>query len=199
MGEPTSPTFADRWARAVGVGGDRTFLVWEASDGTTAGWTYAEFDTVVLGVARTLVDLGAGAGDSVHVALTNSPAFVAIWLAATRLGVRIVPCDPHATTPEIAHQLERVRPRAAVASVRRSEPYLAACADRDMALFLVDEDDTELGDLRADPLDRDRLVRPSPLDPAAVMFTSGTTSLPKGVVVTQANYAFAGEIGRAHV
>ena len=35
---------------------------------------------------------------------------------------------------------------------------------------------------------------PSPLDRAAVMFTSGTTGAPKGVEITQANYAFAGAI-----
>jgi crotonobetaine/carnitine-CoA ligase len=33
-----------------------------------------------------------------------------------------------------------------------------------------------------------------PLTSAAILFTSGTTSMPKGVVITQANYAFAGDV-----
>jgi len=193
MAQSATPTFAARWARAVGVAGDHTFLVWEDSDATTSSWSYSEFDEIVRGVARTLIDLGTRAGDSVHVALTNSPTFVAIWLAAVRLGARFVPCDPHATTPEIALQLDRVKPRAAVASVRRTDAYLAAKGSSDMPLFLVDEDDIELAALLAQPIDRGGLPEPDPLDPAAVMFTSGTTSLPKGVVVTQANYAFAGD------
>ena len=38
------------------------------------------------------------------------------------------------------------------------------------------------------------MPEPRARDHAAVMFTSGTTSAPKGVVVTQANYAFAGDV-----
>ncbi len=57
----------------------------------------------------------------------------------------------------------------------------------------VAEDDVELADLRARPVPADLPV-PAPQDVLGVMFTSGTTSAPKGVLVTQANYAFAGEV-----
>ena len=50
-----------------------------------------------------------------------------------------------------------------------------------------------LGDLRSRPLAADAPI-PAPRDLLGVMFTSGTTSAPKGVLVTQANYAFAGEV-----
>jgi crotonobetaine/carnitine-CoA ligase len=192
-----TPTFAERWRRAARAAGERPFLVWEGSDGTTRTWTYAEFNGLVGEVAAFLSSRGAQGGAAVHVALGNSPAFVAVWLATTLLGATLVPSDPQASARELADCLQRTRPAVGIGSVRRAAAYLEAAGQRPgLGTELVDEDDTVLTSLRAPtgaagPL----LARPIP-EPGrrlAIMFTSGTTSQPKGVVLTQANYAFAGD------
>ena len=57
-------------------------------------------------------------------------------------------------------------------------------------MFSLDEDDVALETF--DGSAPTALEDPALLDTAAIMFTSGTTSTPKGVVITQANYAFGG-------
>lgn len=189
----TLPTFAARWTRTAATRAEHPFLIWESSTGQVSQWSYGEFDEVVLRVAGALCSAGVGPGDAVHIALTNSPAFVAVWLATARIGAHLVPCDPHAAAPEIAQQLDRTRPMVGVASARRGETYAEAVAGRAATVFVVDEDDSELTPFRGTSARRAELPDPDPLDTAAVMFTSGTTSRPKGVVITQANYAFAGD------
>jgi crotonobetaine/carnitine-CoA ligase len=176
--------------------GERPFLRFEAPDGRVTDWTYAEFDAVVARVAGGLEDAGVVPGRAVSLALANSPAFVAVWLAATRLGAWIVPSDPQATTPELLGHLTRTKAALGVCATARADVYRAAAEAAGVVAVEVAEDDTELGVLsgagaRALPADA---PRPRPLDRAAVMFTSGTTSAPKGVEVTQANYAFAGDV-----
>jgi carnitine-CoA ligase len=188
---PLEQTFAYSWSRAVLMWPDRPFLVWESSSGQVTQWSYAAFDRLVDRVAGTLHTAGAGPQAGVHLALTNSPAFVAIWLAAVRLGSFVIPCDPHAAAPEIAHQLQRTKPAVGVASMRRLEDYRQAASVK-IEMFSLDEDDVALE--MFDGSAPTALEDPALLDTAAIMFTSGTTSTPKGVVITQANYAFAGEI-----
>jgi crotonobetaine/carnitine-CoA ligase len=202
-------TFAARWRQAVAAHGDGTFLVWEGPDGVVTTWTYAELDALVARVARGLTARGLAPGRAVHLALTNSPAFVATWLAVTQLGGWIVPSDPKATAPELAGHLARTRPAVGVCSVERSAAYreavvaagaAGAAGDVEVEVVEVAEDDTVLEPLTGAgagagaPLAWGDVSPPGLRDRAAVMFTSGTTSAPKGVVVTQANYAFAGDV-----
>src|SRR5262249_39051260 len=149
-----------------------------------------EFDALVARVAGGLQARGVGPGDCVHLALANSPAFVAVWLASTQLGAWIVPSDPRATAPEIAGIIERTKPVVGIGATERAAVYREGTATGP-EVVITDEDDAQVEALAAAPVE---YAQPQPRDTAAVMFTSGTTAAPKGVVVTQANYAFAGDV-----
>jgi crotonobetaine/carnitine-CoA ligase len=186
-------TFDAAWRRAVTAGPQRAFLRFEGRGGDVTEWTYGEFDRVVEGAAGRLSQAGVEPGDSVHLALTNSPTFVAAWLAAMRLGAWIVPSDPMSTATELTEHMSRTRPAVGFCATERMGTYRSVPADvRPPTVVDVDESDAALGWLQpADTADR---PRPEVRDRAAVMFTSGTTGRPKGVEITQANYAFAGHV-----
>ena len=190
--------FAHVWDRSVARRADAPFLVFEGPDGSVAEWSYGEFDALVAATAAFLQDRGVRRGDAVHLVLANSPAFVAIWLAALRLGAWIVPSDPMATTPELAEHVSRTSPRVAFCADSRADVCRAAAGDT--PVLELSESDTDL-DLftTSGAMSRRRPNSASCADiaidlrdRAAVMFTSGTTGRPKGVEITQANYAFAG-------
>ena len=188
---PDARCFGDVWADAVVTAPDSSFLRFESPSGEVREWSYGEFDLLVGRMATALVEAGAIPGHAVHLALTNSPAFVAAWLATIRLGAWVVPSDPMGRTPELAatHRTHTAdgglvrRHRGARNTWRRP----ATCQR-----LRFDEADTELAQLDGKPYTR--LATTAPHDRAAVMFTSGTTGRPKGVEITQANYAFAGKV-----
>jgi len=189
----TAPgTFSGAWHRSVAHAAGSSFLAFEGPDGAVRHWTYGEFDLVVRRTAATLRGWGVGPGDAVHLALTNSPTFVAVWLAADALGACIVPSDPMGTASELAGHLRRTTPVVGLCAVGRQHTYREAVTAAGLAMktVAVDESDTTLS--RFARMAVDAFPEVGPFDRAAVLFTSGTTGAPKGVVLTQANYAFAG-------
>lgn len=194
-------TFQDHWETAVAEHGHRPFLMFHDDTGTT-GYTYREFEQIVAKTAGTLRHHGVRPGTSVHVVLRNSPAFVALWLAAARLGAWLVPVDPASTARDITGQIRRTRPLVAVCAGARAATF------RDGAQGLVPHI-IEISETAADfavegPFGAGDPVTAAahdigPSDRLAVMFTSGTTSEPKGVVLTQENYSTVGEIMAAAV
>ncbi len=189
-----APTFSDRWLQAVQTVGHRPFLIWEDAEGNVSSWTYEGFDALVARTAAGLVRRGVGPGDCVHLVLRNSPAFVALWLATCRIGAWMLPSDPMSTPAELRIHLARTSPTVGVCATGRQETYLTAAEGTGVEVVAVDEADTTLEVLAGPVADIVDVGRPRPRDRAAVMFTSGTTSSPKGVVLTQANYAFAGDV-----
>ncbi|MFJ8927542.1 class I adenylate-forming enzyme family protein [Streptomyces sp. NPDC102364] len=187
-------TFHSLWSRAVHEHGDAPFLVFQGEDETTT-YTYGEFDGIVARVAGALTARGVGAGSSIHVALRNCPAFVAIWLAAARLGAWLVPVDPASTRRDLEAQIRRTRPAVGICAAARSVVYRKAAGTTIASTVELAETAADLrgdGALVAHVPQAAAGAAPEPLHRLAVMFTSGTTSAPKGVVLTQANYATAG-------
>ncbi|MEU6814554.1 amino acid adenylation domain-containing protein [Streptomyces sp. NPDC046860] len=155
-----------------------------AEDGTL---TYAGLDDLSARLAAVLAGLGVGPETGVGVLLGRSPAVVTASLATVRAAGAYVPLD--ARWP--GERLDQVAGAAGVKVLLVDEeahgtPWVRAAAERTPVVVL-----DRLGRvLRGGP---ERPGRPVPVtDPAAlayVMFTSGSTGLPKGVGVTHADVA----------
>jgi crotonobetaine/carnitine-CoA ligase len=179
------------WSERVAASGNHPFLTFKDAAGTVSEWTYGQFDLWVRDARTVLMVNGVTPGDAVHVALRNCPAFVALWLACATLGALFVPVDPASTEREIYNQLVQIRPRVGFCGSERETNYRGAASAAQVKYLLLGESSNDHVQLRNFGPEQTH-ERPSPSDRLAVMFTSGTTARPKGVVLTQANYWHVG-------
>ncbi len=172
--------------------------------GRTPPLTYAQLAADTARIARQLRQLGIGTADRVAFVLENGPEIPAAFLAVTAAAA-CAPLNPAYSPPEFEFYLSDLRAKAlivgrglrsAAIDVARSlgiqviflEPDLSAGAG---SFTLIAESCVEpyrgstasLGEEDAEA----QWVRPSPDDVALVLHTSGTTSRPKIVPLTQAN------------
>lgn len=179
---------------------DAPFLVWtdEAAPGT---WTYAEFHAEVGRIAAGLTARGVVRGARVCVHLDNCPEFLLLWFAITALGAVIVPTNTRSVADELAYFLEASAACAVVTQPDLLETVRAAASASDVPVIVTGGGPAVAGveafaSLRSD--ESPPSVAVDPTDPAAVLFTSGTTSRPKGVVWTHANYLWGGKVSASH-
>lgn len=177
----------ERFSRAVDRFGERPAIVVQHSDGTEQ-WSYRTLRDEAEAFAQRLADAGVSSGDRCAILSQNSPAWCAAYLAILRLGAIAVPLDRTNTPAQIEALLTDSGASVLLAS-RLCWPAAEAARDRTVGrprLIALDPPGPHTGTSTL-PETRNARCRASRDDPAVILYTSGTTSDPKGVVLTHGN------------
>ncbi len=191
------------WDDLAEVYGDKTALIFESCEGMVQQFSYASLNEDINRTANLFHHLGIQKGDKVALHLDNCPEFIFCWFGLAKIGAIIVPINARLLHEECAWILHN------------SQACLLVTTDNFMPLYrpILQESDAKLAHICSisphfcsdDPSVSDfyRLkdAQPATLkyapplstdDTAEILFTSGTTSRPKGVVITHYNLRFAG-------
>ncbi|MGW0827254.1 acyl-CoA synthetase [Streptomyces sp. NPDC002845] len=141
-------------------------------------WTYAELDDAVSRAAQALRDTGLAPGDRVGAYGHNSDAYLIAFLACARAGLVHVPVNQNLTGDDLSYILDQ-----SGSALVLTDPDLAdRLPDTVRALALRDTEDSLLARLATtQPYDG---PEPRTEDLAQLLYTSGTTALPKGAMMT---------------
>ncbi len=144
--------------------------------------TYSELDELANALARGLSAAGVGPGDGIAVLCRNHRYFVAITIAADRIGADLIFLNTMFAAPQVSEVCDQESPIAIVYDDEFSETVAAASVGRAAFVAFCESPDSSaqptLDQLRAgqstDPLD------PPPSPGRIIILTSGTTGTPKG-------------------
>jgi fatty-acyl-CoA synthase len=156
-------------------------------------WT--EFDRGVIARATQLTRRGVRKGDRVACLLLNRPEFYEVFWACQRIGAIFVPLNTRLTAVELRDIMGDAEPALFIGEQHAGLPQLAALLDAiDPALPRI------LLDTGTIVIDAETVrTAPPPThctldDAAAIVYTSGTTGLPKGAVLTHGNVIASGHM-----
>jgi long-chain acyl-CoA synthetase len=176
----------ERLGKAARARGDRTAIV-----DAKARVSFAEVHELTQKLASGLHSKGVRRGDIVAVLLPNSITFAVTYYAASYLGAVFMPVDPRLVPAELDRMMEHAEPRALIVSARYSET-VDGLSNRPPLVLWSDREGGESGESVEDLLESGTVAAgPQTLEPddmVAVLYTSGTTGTPKGVVLTARVY-----------
>ncbi|XP_062153529.1 oxalate--CoA ligase isoform X2 [Alnus glutinosa] len=156
--------------------------------------TYARLQELIESAASRLVAAGVSVGDVVALVFPNTVEFVIMFLAVIRARATAAPLNPAYTSEEFEFYLADSEPKLLLTSKEGNDPAQTAASKLKMphATAALSEAETELtlslAQSESDHNSLDKLTN-SPSDVSLFLHTSGTTSRPKGVPLTQLNLA----------
>ncbi|HVE13936.1 MAG TPA: AMP-binding protein [Elusimicrobiota bacterium] len=179
----------------------RTALVATADDAGSPErrYSFSELGKLVLQAASAFRARGIGAGERVAILHRNGPGFVVAYFGLARLGAVAVPLNFMIRKPdELAYMLGHCKAKglvtetefiASAAKARAALPGLASVwvTDKREGLPEGTEGFWPFVEGHAPLSEADGVAPVRAEDPACVLYTSGTTGMPKGVVLTHGN------------
>ncbi|WP_455231440.1 class I adenylate-forming enzyme family protein [Geopseudomonas aromaticivorans] len=165
--------------------GEREFVVWEGER-----LTFAEFFAQVDRLAAQLRGrFGVQKGDRVAIAMRNQPAWLVAFVAAVASGAIVVPLNSWGQREELLHGLEDSGARVLLCDAARLALVEGDLEPLDLQVIAVDaaEQGARVHDYGALLAEDVAPLPPLALqadDPLLILYTSGTTSKPKGVLST---------------
>ena len=178
---------------------DKPWLIFQPIEGEQLTLSYAEFAAQVNRTANALLSLEVRPGDKLLMVLVNCPEFLLLWFAAARIGAVIVPVNPLSSDDELeylASHSEAVLVVVHAADIGRGQRL----GLRHVLVCGADADNPDSLSSLVQPASAEVPTghRARSEDDVAILYTSGTTSRPKGCMITHANYIHAGEAVAQH-
>lgn len=173
---------------------DRPFLLFQGRV-----WSWHQFAAAVDATARGLVGLGIRQGDRVGVMAQNSDGHLLMLFALARIGGVMVPVNPEFRVEEARYVLHHAEVSGVVASSEALAVAKMACDGMATTpwFLLLDADgssEDRLSELITRPPDVALPTDVTADDTCLIVYTSGTTGFPKGVMHSQRNFVTCGEV-----
>jgi carnitine-CoA ligase len=196
---------------------DKTFLYFERQPITSSGdqsspasyqkkLSFSELDQQVNQACHLLSKLGVSNGDVINLHLPNCPSFIILWFAAARFGAVIMPTNVLASTDELIYLLDHSESKLTFTTAQNATRLEGCQKEVDSLkqfiicdIFSHKPEANSFEALSSRQAATDWKTQLDPLDLVSIMYTSGTTSKPKGVMVSHANYLAAGNTVAEHL
>ena len=151
---------------------------------------YVELDARSNRVAQALRAAGVGPGERVAIIARNSPVFYELVFGCAKSGAILVPINWRLSPREVADILGDARPRLLLVGAEQQ----VLLSDTAGCEVLVLEEHYEAW--RDTAAGVDPALEKNPDAPVALLYTSGTTGRPKGVIITHRNLFFSTRMAR---
>lgn len=199
-------TLKSQWDETVLYYGEHIFLKYISVEDEVCSFTYKAFDKKVKQTANYLLSLGIHKGDFVALHLHNKPEYLMCWLAIAQIGAVSVPLNEHFRLTECQYIMDKCKIRHMITEPITLDIYLEHYEKMQLEhLILTDgscEDSRVLHLPSAIENYSDILtenISVDTQDTAVILFTSGTTKYPKGVIYTHCNVIYGGIFHAAQI
>ncbi len=152
-------------------------------------FTYADIDARSAQYAGYLAELGASPGDRISVQVEKSPESLCLYIACLRAGLVFHPLNMAYKSGELEYFLRNAEPAIVVCDPRNADaidPIAKSAGVRHLLILDADGGGTLTDNASTLPATFDTVNREAD-DLAALLYSSGTTGRPKGIMLTHSN------------